>query len=81
MPHCGLATTGARCRTLAPLALCGIEFLGQFRSLSHALGNHSVARTKNFLIPARPDSHQVQPASMALRVPAPQMRLPATCAS
>jgi len=42
-------------------------------SLSHALGQYSDTRTKNFLF--RSSLHQVQPA------PAPQMRVPAASGS
>jgi len=42
-------------------------------SLSHALSQHPVTRTKNILSRARP-----APARVNLRVPAPQMRVPAT---
>jgi len=55
-------------------------------SLAHVLSQHSVTRKKNFMsrTSTAPISTRARPASarMTLRVPAPapQMRVPATCA-
>jgi len=65
---CGLVTTGEYRYTL-DFSSCHI----------HALGQYSVARTKNFFF--LPTSHQVQLVHITLWVPIPilQMWVPTTC--